>query len=228
MTVGPRRYAWGVILGEVRARDVEEEVSVAPFRVEPASVRVLKCCDCFETMQVVTIDGVDVDECPSCAMRWFDEGELDRIVHLRRATCIGSLGPHAATPASSYPCSVCGESTAPFQFNAAPQVQLHACSRHGQWLDAWGVRNLVHWGRKEAALVEHASTGVYHRRSERALWAGFAFLDHVSGLKLVVAAVFWVLGSRVPAGHGLLGLVYIVHRGLVAFERFRDRCATRM
>lgn len=178
-------------------------------------------------MHVVMIDGVEVDECPSCMMRWFDEGELDRIVRIRRATCIGSLGPQESSSGPTYPCSVCGGSTAQFQFNAAPQVQLHACAEHGQWLDAWGVRNLVHWGRKEAALVEHASTGVYHRRAEWALWAGFAVLDHVVGLKLVVGGVLWILGSRVPAGDGLLGIAYVVHRGLVALERFRDRCARR-
>src|SRR5215217_5127710 len=109
-------------------------------------------------MQPREIDGVVIDECPSCTLQWFDDGELAVLLAARTSWTLDALGPErspmASSPMASSPwCALCHRPTAAFRFHAAPHVHIDACIEHGQWLRDHQARELTLWGRKEAALA---------------------------------------------------------------------------
>src|SRR5215217_8136292 len=100
-------------------------------------------------MQPREIDGVVIDECPSCTLQWFDDGELAVLLAARTSWTIDALGPERSPMTSSQWCALCHRHTAAFRFLAAPNVHIDACIEHGHWLSDHQARELTLWGHKE-------------------------------------------------------------------------------
>ena len=118
-------------------------------------------------MQPRELDGVVVDECPSCSLRWLDDGELEVLLAARTSWSVEALGPARSPCESASWCAVCHHSTVAIRFHAVPHVHIDACVEHGHWLREWQGRELMLWGRKEAALAEAVRTRPYARRFDR-------------------------------------------------------------
>jgi Zn-finger nucleic acid-binding protein len=146
--------------GEVQRVDAAAPVIV----LEP---RTLSCAHCRARMQRHIIEGVEVDECTGCGLRWFDVGELATVIAARTSWSVDALGPSRSPVQSSEPCAVCRRQTTAFRFHAVPHLHVAACDEHGNWLDEWQGRELTLWGRKEARLAEAVATRPYQRRFDR-------------------------------------------------------------
>ena len=161
--------------------------------------REVSCAQCREPMQRRTIEDVEIDECTACGVYWFDQGELGAVLEARTQTTLESLGPHQAPLSSRERCAVCWRSTEMFRFNHVPHVAVDVCAEHGNWLDDWQGRELLLWGRKDAAQAEAARTTPYQRRIDRLR----------TGRAVWIVAGMYTLKSAALSTHGALGTLVL-------------------
>ena len=158
-------------------------------------------------MRTSSVDDVEIDECPGCGTRWFDDGELAEVIVAQTSSSLQMLGPSRAPSQTGDPCPVCSGPTVDFRFHAAPRVHVAACAEHGQWLDARACDRLCGWGRKEASLVNEGSQTPYQRRVERA----HAVVDHLWGCAIKVkwtsVLVLALRGARFHVAYLLIAII---------------------
>lgn len=63
----------------------------------PARRGPISCTTCAEDMEIVNVDGVEIDVCPHCAAVWLDRGELERLTTIQAATAFSLLAVRPST-----------------------------------------------------------------------------------------------------------------------------------
>ena len=102
----------------------------------------MKCPSCKNPMRVETVDGIDVDTCPTCAGLWFDWMEFKKFdeEHETRAEKLLVLneGPGGKKGGPQLRCPKCPEIIMRRYFSSIlRKVEIDECAKCGGiWLDA--------------------------------------------------------------------------------------------
>lgn len=89
----------------------------------------------------VTDQGVALDECPACKGRWFDRGELERVVAATSPPVTGdgsqpARATHVAASGGYRACPRCDQPMLRTVYERYSGVLVEWCGHHGYWLDA--------------------------------------------------------------------------------------------
>ena len=109
----------------------------------------LRCPGCGQCMDKTEEGKVVVDDCPGCGGSWYDLGELDSIVADKRAEASpaedGKVERFKVQEASTAyrKCPRCAQPMMRRNYGKLSGVIVDACSRHGVFLDAGELEQIV-------------------------------------------------------------------------------------
>jgi uncharacterized protein len=102
-----------------------------------------KCPNCESDMETVTIDAIELDECPNCKGIWFDADELNKVLELDKAEVaqVDSTIDLEKDKEVSFDrppafCPRCSGALEPRRYDTELPAIMEVCPRgHGIWLD---------------------------------------------------------------------------------------------
>lgn len=106
----------------------------------------LRCPKCSESMEVLVVDGAEVDRCTGCEGIWFDAGELDWLAQdeVAEAIDVGAVEEGRSMNAvTEIDCPRCGKPMKHVADRHKPEVRYEVCiGCEGAYLDAGEFREL--------------------------------------------------------------------------------------
>ena len=106
----------------------------------------MRCPKCRSDMEVIVVDGVEIDRCQSCYGLWFDRGELEKVRNKETAQAIdiGDAEVGKETNAiDRYNCPRCGGQVLRMVDPTQPHIWFERCgSCHGSFFDAGELTDL--------------------------------------------------------------------------------------
>lgn len=100
----------------------------------------MQCPACQNDMVVIEFKEVEMDYCPSCGGCWLDRGELGLILH--GALQLPGGWELALGRTGDRRCPHCRQKM-PVGPLPGTDIEVDACPRHGLWLDAGELREVV-------------------------------------------------------------------------------------
>jgi Zn-finger nucleic acid-binding protein len=136
----------------------------------------LHCPRACGTLRELTLGGIALSECESCAGVWLAQPEFQRLCaeEERRAVFLGAESQVRTTPATGVPtvryvpCPLCAKLMNRINFGKRSGIIVDGCAKHGTWFDADELRRVVEFvrdgGLDRARAVEKEQLGEERRR----------------------------------------------------------------
>jgi PAT family beta-lactamase induction signal transducer AmpG len=107
----------------------------------------MRCPKCRADMELLTIDGVEIDRCSSCQGLWFDPGEVEKLRSRKVAAAIDIGDPVAGSVCNTndrYRCPRCGGKMLRMTDAKQKHIWYEECAAcHGSYFDAGEFRDLA-------------------------------------------------------------------------------------
>ena len=116
----------------------------------------MKCPVCNIDMIVVEYNQIEVDHCLRCQGVWFDSGELELLLKVRKTGQSSQINPfglsEAQTTETKRKCPICGKKMKKVLIGEEPKVLIDSCPENdGLWFDCGEVEQLTSQLTKETA-----------------------------------------------------------------------------
>jgi PAT family beta-lactamase induction signal transducer AmpG len=107
----------------------------------------MRCPKCRADMELLTIDGVEIDRCTACRGLWFDPGETEKLRHKQIAAAIDigdAVNGKVMNTSDSYRCPRCGGRMLRMTDARQKHIWYEECAAcHGSYFDAGEFTDLA-------------------------------------------------------------------------------------